>query len=373
MLKILLDPQIFNEQLFGGISRYYTEIYSEIKKNKHINIDCPLLYTENIHFKESQLFLDSYQHKMNLFIKYGNILKYFSPRKLKRRNQKHFVKLLEQGEFDVFVPTYYDTSFLSYTQKPFVLTVYDMIHEIFPQYFTNDTVTVPNKKLLLEKASKVIAISQSTKADILTIYPHISAEKIEVVPLSYSIKPPTEKKPDLPDKYLLFVGNRWVYKNFTFFIKAVSSLLREDPELVLVCAGGNRFTEDELNLIAELNLTDKVVQQNFEDNELYHYYKNALCFIFPSEYEGFGIPVLEAMACDCPVILANHSSFPEVAGEAGLYFELNNASDLKMQVSALVNNQELRSHYIQLGSEQIKKFSWEKTANECLEVFKKAQ
>ena len=372
MLKILLDPQIFNEQTFGGISRYYTEIYSEIKKRDHADIYCPLLYTDNIHFKESPLFLESFQFRMRMFIKYGKILRYFLPRKLKKRNRKLFTKLLQQEKFDVFVPTYYDTSFLNVTQKPFVLTVYDMIHEIFPQYFLEDTVTVPNKKLLLEKASRVIAISKSTKNDILRIYPHIPADKIDVVPLSYAIKSPTENRPNLPNKYLLFVGNRSVYKNFTFFIKAIASLLVDDPELMLLCAGGNAFKDNELQIIAELGISNQVSQQNFEDNELYHYYKNALCFIFPSEYEGFGIPVLEAMACDCPVILANHSSFPEVAGEAGLYFELNNAGDLNAKVFSLVNDPELRNHYRELGLEQVKKFSWKKTADECLQVFKKA-
>src|SRR5690606_17671831 len=97
----------------------------------------------------------------------------------------------------------------------------------------------------------------------------------------------------------------------------------------LVCAGGNEFTEEEWQLINKYGLREKVLQQNFADADLDSYYRNALCFVFPSQYEGFGIPVLESMACGCPVVLSNHSSFPEVAGNAGAYFEQDNAEDLK--------------------------------------------
>jgi len=93
-------------------------------------------------------------------------------------------------------------------------------------------------------------------------------------------------------------------------------------------------------------------------------------FIFPSEYEGFGIPVLESMACGCPVVLANHSSFPEVAGDAGVYFELNNEVDLKNKVVSLIENETYRNQMITKGYIQSKKFSWEKTAQECKELFK---
>jgi glycosyltransferase involved in cell wall biosynthesis len=89
-------------------------------------------------------------------------------------------------------------------------------------------------------------------------------------------------------------------------------------------------------------------------------------------YEGFGIPVLESMTCGCPVVLGRHSSFPEVAGDAGVYFDINSAHDLKDKISSLVQNELLRNEYSQRGLEQAKKFSWEKAAKECLIVYKKA-
>ena len=245
-----------------------------------------------------------------------------------------------------------------------------MIHELFPLYFKGDLVTVKNKKELLEKAIKIIAISESTKRDILKLYPQINKDKIEVIYLSQSIDPKNYKEVKLPEKFLLFVGNRDGYKNFTFFLKSVASLLYSDSNLYIVCAGGNKFTNDEKRLIDELKITNQISQSNFDDNELASYYTKAKCFIFPSEYEGFGIPVLESMACGCPVVLANHSSFPEVAGDAGVYFELNNEVDLKNKVVSLIENETYRNQMITKGYIQSKKFSWEKTAQECKELFK---
>ena len=224
----------------------------------------------------------------------------------------------------------------------------------------------------MEKATKIIAISESTKADILDIYPHIDAGKIEVVYLAHSIKTVSNIKSDLPKKYILFVGNRLFYKNFIFFLRAVSPILKANPDLYLVCAGGNAFNDEEQELINNLDVNSQILQKNFLDIELANYYQGAQCFVFPSAYEGFGIPVLEAMACGCPVILADHSSFPEVAGNAGIYFELNNAEDLSNKLNQLLENNNLRTEYKHKGLIQANKFNWQKTAEACLNIYKKS-
>jgi glycosyltransferase involved in cell wall biosynthesis len=371
-MKILLDPQTYNEQKFGGISRYYTELYLELNKINGVTVTCPIAYSDNLHLKEAGLF----QGFKNVIYESPLIPKFLRKKilkKTKRKNIRNTKKALRAQDFDIFVPTYYTPYFLDpIGDKPFVLTVYDMIHEIFPQYFTRDLFTSKNKKLLMEKATKIIAISESTKQDIIKIYPHIDASKIEVVYLSHSIKTGDTAKLDLPKNYILFVGNRSIYKNFIFFLNAVAPLLKANPDLYVVAAGGNKFNADEQQLIKELGVSKQLIQQNFEDNQLASYYSNAKCFVFASEYEGFGIPVLESMACGCPVVLANHSSFPEVAGDAGVYFELNNAEDLKNKVASLVENEALRSEYSRKGLEQVQKFNWKRTAEECLKVYQKA-
>lgn len=369
-MKILLDPQTFNEQKFGGISRYHTAVFQELKNTADVAILCPIVYSDNLHLKEAGLFQNFRNTIFNLPV-WPKFLSKKISKIFKKKNISQTIKLLKQQDFDLFIPTYYSPYFLEHLkEKPFVLTVYDMIHEVLPQYFTRDKHTVPNKKMLMEKATKIIAISQSTKNDIVRIYPHIDANKIEVVYLSYSLNNDKKVNLNLPEKYILFVGNRNDYKNFAFFLKAVTPLLLADRDLFLVCAGGNPFTAKDQKLIAELGVAEKLIQRNFEDNELASYYSDATCFVFPSEYEGFGIPVLEAMACGCPVVLANHSSFPEVAGDAGVYFELDNPEDLKNKITGLLENETLHQHYVQKSLEQAQKFSWKKTADESLKIFR---
>jgi glycosyltransferase involved in cell wall biosynthesis len=368
-MKIVLDPQIFHEQKFGGISRYYAEIYSNLLFDKNTNILLPLTFSENLHVKQ---LLPKISFTYNFFIK-NNIFRKKAYRTLKRKETKDFIQILKKQDFDVFIPTYYNPKSIELIEKkPFVLTVYDMIHELFPEHYPDDFSTISNKKILIEKATKIIAISESTKRDILKIYPDIDSTKIEIVYLSCSIDNSKTIQINLPKNYILFVGNRTIYKNFIFFLKSVAPILKNDSNLYIVCAGGNSFNSEETALISDLNLTYQLIQQNFEDFELSSYYSQAKCFVFASEYEGFGIPVLESMKCGCPVVLANHSSFPEVAGDAGVYFELNNPNDLHDKVSSLLQNDDLRTEYSKKGLIQAEKFSWKKTVDDCLKVYQKA-
>jgi glycosyltransferase involved in cell wall biosynthesis len=145
--------------------------------------------------------------------------------------------------------------------------------------------------------------------------------------------------------------------------------LKNEENLFLVCAGGGNFTNAENEYISRLGLKNKILFKSFVDDELGYFYKHAECFVFPSQYEGFGIPVLESMICGCPVVLGNHSSFPEVAGDAGVYFELNNSDDLVEKINTLIKNKSVREYFSKKGIEQAKKFSWEKAALECITVY----
>ena len=206
-MKILLDPQIFNIQKFGGISRYYTEIFVALIKNKQIEIEVPLIFTKNIYFNQSVL-IDKKQKKyaffLNLFTKAGISIR----KRAKIMNHQKVIKALKKQDFDLFVPTYYDPYFLDYIgSKPFVLTVYDMIYELFPQNIQEDLELVRNKLLLMEKATKIIAVSHNTKKDILKIYPHIQESKIEVIYHGNSIVVNENVKINLPLKYIDWFGN----------------------------------------------------------------------------------------------------------------------------------------------------------------------
>ena len=371
-MKILLDPQIFNLQTYGGISRYYTEIFSRLNKRKNISITLPIYSSNNVYVANSGLFITE-KKRITSLIKTLNILGISTRSLNKRISEKQINNLFEKANFDLFIPTYYDPYFLKIIgNKPFVLTVYDMIHELFPQYFIDDYWNVKdNKKILLEKATKIIAVSNNTKKDIIKIYPHIDESKIEVIYHGNSIQVNEYVAVDLPDNYILFVGSRDHYKNFYFLVESIKDLLISDPTLILICAGGGKFKDEEIKFINDLGLRNQIDQRYFEENELGIFYKNAKCFVFPSQYEGFGIPVLESMACGCPIVLSNASSFPEVAGDAGIFFENNNKEDLKYKIETVLNNENFRNSHIVMGLEHVKKFSWETASIKCLELYKK--
>lgn len=371
-MKILLDSQIFDQQQYGGISRYYIELFS-ILSQKNNKVIIPFYSTANVYYGQS--ILVTFQQKV--YSLYLRLLIKFRIRYKEdtiARNKKYLKKTILSKQYDLFIPTYYNTYFLKdIGSKPFVLTVYDMIHELFPEYFKNDTLNVvENKRCLMEKATRIIAVSENTKQDIIKIYPHIDIAKIDVVYHGCSIKKVYKAIDYLPVNYILFVGVRDNYKNFTFLVTSIAEFLINNHNLFLICAGGGTFNTIENELICKFGLENQVFQRSFQEDELATFYKKAKCFVFPSQYEGFGIPVLESMTCGCPVVLANHSSFPEVAGNAGVYFELNNSKDLRGKIEMLVQNESIRNEYSQKGLEQVEKFSWQKAAKECLIVYKKA-
>ena len=371
-MKILLDPQIFNQQTYGGISRYYSEVFSILSKKKDVKIILPIYKSDNAYISKTQLLVEN--RLLNSLYSILSAVKISTRSLRKKKSDKLLDKFFEENSYDLFVPTYYNPYFLNKINgKPFVLTVYDMIHELMPQYFENDPYNVVEfKSILIKKASKIIAVSNNTKKDILKFYPQIDPDKIEVIYHGSSIKIEPNVKVDLPPNYILYVGSRADYKNFKFLVKAITPLLKANPNLKLLAAGGGKFDDDEMKWIKSLNLNKQIVQKSFKENELGHFYQNAEFFVFPSLYEGFGIPVLEAMASGCPIILTKHGSFPEIAGEAGIYFDSNSEEDLRDKIQMLLNDKKLRAKFAKKGLEQVKKYNWKDAAEKCLKVYKEA-
>ena len=287
-------------------------------------------------------------------------------------NRMHAVSLLKKNEYDLFHPTFYSPYFLEHLNgKPFVLTVMDFIHEFYPE-LPNAAGELDSKKILIEKADRIISISQNTKNDLLKFY-DIPEGKVDVVYLAQSDLASFGENCSIsfPEKFILFVGQRKYYKNFPVLLKAFSILSKKMSDCYLFCAGGGSFNQEELSMIEEYSVADKIMQFNLSDYELKCAYQKAEIFVFPSDYEGFGIPTLEAFANECPVILSNASCFPEVGGEAVMYFEKNCVEDLYDKMLELLLNKDLRQDLIEKGRSRNKHFSWEKTATETIDVYKK--
>jgi glycosyltransferase involved in cell wall biosynthesis len=172
--------------------------------------------------------------------------------------------------------------------------------------------------------------------------------------------------------YILFVGNRSSYKNFTFFIESVAPLLLKNNELQVCCAGGEPFSPREILCFKNFQILHKVHHIQPDDHTMKNLYKNALAFIFPSLYEGFGLPVLEAFSCGCPTLLSNTSSLPEIGSDAALYFDPYDPASLTDALEHIISDNNLRMQLILKGYERSKQFSWEKTANATKKVYEQA-
>lgn len=340
-MRVLYDGQIFSVQKIGGVSRYFYELF---KGNPESRIS--VIYSENFYLKAGKETKD-FRGKYRIISEINKVKNIWD---------------ISRGDFEIFHPTYYDSYFLKYNKKPFVLTVYDMIHEIYRgKYFPMEDKTLEHKRELCSRAAGIIAVSEKTKKDLIQIL-GIEPEKIKVIYLGSDLEKKI-KEIDLPEKYILFVGSRARYKNFENFFQGVSQLLKKDETLSLVCVG-SKFTQEEKNRIEESGVQGRVFQILAQDDELYTIYKNALCFVFPSFYEGFGIPILEAFQSECPLVISRASCFPEIVEEAGEYFDPEDIESIKNAVETVIYSKERREELIELGKKQLEKFSWEKTARE---------
>jgi len=382
MIKVLYDHQVFDMQKYGGISRYFSELFNNFQPPLNVEPLLPFHYTENELLKSSLSFRSanfknwkfSSARKQSLLRKVLKLYDFVDP----SSNINCVTKALKENSFDIFHPTYYNTYFLKYLkEKPFVLTVHDMIHEIYPEYFAADNKTISNKKKLVLKADKIVAVSDCTKRDLLRFY-DIPADKIQVIYHGDSMSPvPIQSVVNLslPSKYILYVGSRAIYKNFNAFIRSIAPILQDDRELYVVCAGGyqggNQFSADENKLLDQLNIFGRVKIFAADDQLLKVLYKRAICFVFPSLYEGFGIPVLEAFACDCPAIISNTSSLPEVGGTAVAYIDPTNITNMTETIREVVSNKLIRERMAAEGRTQLSKFSWAKAAEETSILYKK--
>ena len=363
-MKVLFDHQCFTNQEYGGISRYFVSLMNEFDKMNDVSYSLALKYSNNFYIHQNNRF------KVKRFLPNLNFRgKKFSSHLLNLPNSK---TQLKKGNFDIFHPTYYNPYFVkTLDKKPFVLTVHDMTHELFPHIVHKFDKTTIQKKYLVSKAKKIHAISQNTKKDLIEKL-KVPEEKIEVIYHGSSISKIDALNYDnliIPERYILYVGSRNYYKNFNYTIAAFNELVKNDDMLFLVCAGGGKFIDREIQLFNELKLSDKIIHKPADDNSLAALYSNAILFIFPSLYEGFGIPALEAMNRDCPLALSNISSLPEVGGDAALYFDPNDPKDICNQLTKIIYNEKFRNQLIEKGKVRRKEFSWQKTASETKKLY----
>ena len=358
-MNLVYTHDIFSAQKFGGISRYFSELIKRIPSyggrvrvlaglyvNEYMGgvagvkgVKVPTLkHTGTIRMLINQLFQD--------------------------------IMLRRCDENTIIHQTYFTKSVANKKSKT-VVTVYDMISERFTESCSSDSERCNVKKINCERADKIIAISKSTKKDLVSLF-GISPDKIKVIYLASSLSD-NGLRPSgrvFHEPYLLYVGKRGGYKNFNSLLQAFSRSDALKRNFHLICFGDKPFDEIEKSEFDELGVKSRIHQINGSDSLLTIYYRDAAAFIYPSVYEGFGIPLLEAMGLSCPVICSNTSSIPEVVGDAGIYFDPNNISSIQSALENTLFNESLLWDLKKRGLKRESIFSWDKCASETVAVYR---
>lgn len=362
MIRVGFDDQIFIAQSRGGISKYFVEIIQRLPK---YGIEPVLLCeeTRNSHLAESGLVPRAKQDS-NL----KSRLRGYSWRLT--GNPRYRGQLIES--VDVIHHTFTNGAYLGLGNKPNLVTIYDMIPEVYPDYFPMGNPHFAKKKFA-EKCDVLISISESTTKDMLKFYGENLASKTVVVPFGVGeqfLSPhPEVEMPELPEKYLLFVGVRRGYKQFKTAFLAFEQLARQDSQLVFVVIGGGKYSDEERKMIQTSPFVERVLHFNPSDQQMPEFYRRAQCFVFPSVYEGFGLPTLESLASGTPVVLADASCSREVGGDLAIYCQPGDVNSLVESITLATSKdwvEKIRSE----GPQRAKEFTWDFVAEQTAEIYK---
>lgn len=382
-MKVLYDFQTFFYQKFGGISKCFAELISHLPSD--VDAVLGVKESDNVYLKElnlvpnlKPLHWNSEHFILPFYFKgQGKLLSICDKFEFLNTpyvvNKKYVIELLKKGDFDVFHPTYFDDYYLPYLgNKPFILTIHDMIPELF---LDANHYQCRQKRLLAYKAAHIVAVSEHTKKDIMNIL-GIPAEKISVVYHAVNLSQIQKNASicnidvPLPDKYFLYVGLRYDLKCFKQYLIHVASFFQKNKDVSLICTG-KPFTSQELQLIMDLHLENQVFAFFLSTEQLMYAYSKAIAFIYPSRYEGFGIPILEAFAMQCPVLLNNASCFPEIAQDAACYFDIDDERSCLQAIEYIYDQtNEERNILIGKANERLKDFSWELSAKKLVDIYK---
>jgi len=358
-MKIIFDDQIFSAQPVGGISKYFSDLAFGLKS---IGEDVRLPFTFHIN--------DHLQGHYN-YIKV-NIGK-FTISKSNARRAAQLINILniyrpDLGSTDIYHPTFYSERSLSRVgDSKFVTTIHDMIPERVPNVIGPSRHYRKRDHAL--RSDKIIAISEATKRDIIDIY-DIPDEKIHVVHHGIDLDECKiiQTLDDLPDEYILFIGGRSGYKNFSQLLPAMAILNARGIDVPLVCIG-KPFTPEELQSIHSLKLTH-IMRMAATDEQVRYAYRRALFFVFPSRYEGFGIPLIEAMAQHTALAISDIPPFREVARDAAAYFDPNDPDSIADTMETLLIDPEKRRILSALGAARVADFSLETMVQRTLAVYR---
>jgi len=360
-VRILYDGLIFSTPQTGGIRRYFTNLISRIPDT--VEPWVTTTHKPGLHFPTHR----------SLRVRRSPPVR---PQQLSSLVECVYFRSLERRtRFDLVHPTYYyllSRRRLRDYRCPAVITVHDMISELFWRGTEAGEQETAKKRQAVADAERIICVSQNTKQDLVELF-GVQEEKIRVVyeasELSLAMAKVGQPTPDRP--YFLFVGSHEPpYKNFPRLLRSFARVVGRHDEAML-CVVGPPLSNDELAVIESLRLTGRVVHPGrVDDAQLATLYHHSVALVYPSLYEGFGIPPLEAMACETAVIASSCSSIPEVVGDAALLVDPESEDDLAEAMILLMEDSTRRAELIRRGRQREKLFSWDKMAGEIYNIYR---
>jgi glycosyltransferase involved in cell wall biosynthesis len=368
-MRIQYDHQVFSLQNAGGASRYHYELLRYLRTVSDVRTELVLgLNGVKLPFNElsapetrvwglrSSLGAGKYRYIANEA--FGNLI------------------ALWQGRADVYHPTLYRNLPMVRARR-IVVTHHDCAHERYPELFPTGKRILSAKKRQFAQADAIICVSESSRRDLLDFY-GVDPSKARVIhhgltKLAGSTAASAYLKKLTRREFLLFVGSRAPYKNFNNLLRAIHES-HMDRSFDLLVLGGGALTDTESDLVSKLGLTGSIVFiPEADDALLAESYRAALLFVYPSLYEGFGFPPLEAMACGCPVLASNTSSIPEVSCDAPFYFDPSDPGALCASLVQASTDDEARKRAVKRGLQVAAQYSWDKCGKETLSLYRECQ
>ena len=354
-MKVLMDSHAFVSQSKGGVSRVLLELIYHLSKMD--GVDARLF--AGIHGNQYVLERGRIWQGIS-----GN---YLPPPLIKQRvltpvNRKIFEHLCVKERPQVCHHSWSDLPKLPNSCLR-VTTIHDMIPERFPELFEDRDYHLARKQRLIAAVDGIVCVSDTTREDLIRFYPEVKQKPITVVHHGNSLKDLPVKKPDITDPFLLYVGTRAMsYKNFLYVVKVVQQC-RETHPYHLVCLGGDPFRPEEVQALTQAGILDVTRHVVCSDEELAGWYSAAHALVYPSRYEGFGLPPLEAMSLGCPVIAAKAPPLPGLYGDGCLWVNPDSPEEASAYVASL-EEEEFRSGILQKTARVEERFSWQKAAAE---------
>lgn len=359
-MRIFYDGAIYAMQATGGVNRYFSNLIGRL----------PTTVTPILAALRTQHAAYPYHPKLKTYEFHR-----FRPRRLSYRIEPYYFKLSAMlSQSDLAHPTYYSLlaqqDFRAY-RCPVVLTVHDMIHELFFEQLDPTGHYAEEKRKAIMAAQAIICVSEHTKKDLLEHYPSL-VSIVTVIPhaseLNADLSYGPEPVPSQP--YFLFVGKHAFYKNFDGLLDAFAKVVPKHPE-VMLCAVGSAPESKECQKLADLRLSNNIkYYEQVSDAHLAKLYRCSIALVYPSLYEGFGIPLLEAMSCGTVVVASSRSSIPEVVANAGLLFDPGATDDLVDILLSLLTGTTSREQFIAKGRERARLYSWDLTVAKTLSLYR---